>query len=86
VAPNLTDKVADADAGVLGAFSSSAATFRKDITSLLGEPSPVPGGTERRHTCELATGGRVVLIRSTAVVKLILLQWRYADIERREEG
>jgi hypothetical protein len=82
----LTDKVTDPDAEVFRELSSSAAMFRHAITSLLGEPARVDGGAEQRCTWELANGGRVALTSSTAVVKLIVLQKRYADIERREEG
>lgn len=83
---NLTDKLTDPDAELLRELPSSAAMFRKNITSLLGEPARVRGGAEQRCTWELPNGGRVALTSSGAVVNLIVLQKRYADIERRDEG
>jgi hypothetical protein len=82
----LTDRVRDPDAEQSRELSSAAARFRDEVTSLLGDPVRVRGGAESRHTWDLPNGGRVALTASNAVVKLIVLQKRYADIERREES
>jgi len=83
---NLTDKLTDPDPGSVGELAASTLRFREEITDLLGEPTGVRRGTEPRYTWDLANGGRAALTSSRAVVKLIVLQKRYADIERREEG
>jgi hypothetical protein len=86
VTVNLTDKVTDPDAGTARELAASAGRFREEITDLLGEPARVRTGSESRYTWDLANGGRVALTSSSTVVKLMVLQKRYADIERREEG
>jgi hypothetical protein len=81
----LTDKVAEPDANQVAEMRSLAAHFRDEVAVLLGKPANVRGGSDSVHSWDLPNGGRVALRSSAHVVKLIVLQKRYADTERSEE-
>ena len=83
---SLTDKAMHPDAGSVGELSAAAVPFRDEITDVLDEPARVCDGAESLYTWDLVNVGRVALTSSNTVVKLIVLQKRYADIERSEEG
>ena len=82
---SLTDRLRDPDASQAKALSSAAATFRDELSSVLGEPVRSKGGAQSRYTWDLPNQGRIALTDSGGAVKVIVLQKRYADIERREE-
>ncbi|MBF4636304.1 hypothetical protein ITJ38_17985 [Agreia pratensis] len=81
----LTDKVAEPDANQVDEMRSLALHFRNEAAVLLGKPASVRGGSEPVHSWDLPNGGRVAISSSAHVVKLIVLQKRYADTERNEE-
>lgn len=82
---DLTDRIRNADAAQTKAFADIARRLRDDLAAVLGTPVRERGGKDARYTWDLDNGGRVAVAKLNRVVQLIVLQKRYADIERAEE-
>ncbi|OYC97430.1 DUF6301 family protein [Microbacterium sp. Yaish 1] len=82
---DLTDRIRNADAAQTKAFAEIARRLRDDLAAVLGAPVRERGGKDARYTWDLDNGGRVAVAKLNRVVQLIVLQKRYADIERAEE-
>lgn len=85
VSVDLTDRVRDADATQTRVFADIARRLRDDLIAQRGGPAREKGGKHARYTWDLDNGGRVAIAKLDRVVQLIVLQKRYADIEREEE-
>ncbi len=81
----LTDRVRDAGPGLSAALASAAGELRAAVAEQLGAPVRAGRGSSGRSVWDLPNGGRIRLDVSAEVVKLVVLQERYADIERAEE-
>lgn len=84
VGVDVTDRIRQPDAAQTAMFAAAARTVSGQVASILGDPVEVREGTNLRVTWDLHNGGRVAVAHLTRVVQLIVLQQRYADIERRE--
>lgn len=82
---DVTDRIRNADAAQTKAFVDIARRLRDELTAALGAPVQEKGGKDARYTWDLDNGGRVAIAKLNRVVQLIVLQKRYADIERGEE-
>lgn len=60
--------------------------LRRELTGILGSPAASRSGKNPRTSWDLDNGGRVALQRLSAVIQLVILQERYANIERFEES
>ncbi|KAA9085118.1 DUF6301 family protein [Microbacterium radiodurans] len=82
---DLTDRIRDADAVQNRAFADVARRLRDELVAQLGPPAREKSGDDARYTWDLDNGGRVAIAKLDRVVQLIVLQKRYAEIERAEE-
>jgi hypothetical protein len=82
---DVTDRIRNADAGQVKEFEATARRLRDEISTALGGPVREKSGKDARYTWDLDNRGRVAVAKLNRVVQLIVLQERYADIERGEE-
>lgn len=67
-------------------LGSTFDVVRSELVDFLGDPVHVRKGKFPRVTWDLSNGGRVAVERLGSVVQFVVLQERYADIERFEES
>lgn len=82
---DVTDRIRNADAAQVKEFESIARRLRDELSATLGAPVREKSGKDARYTWDLGNRGRVAVAKLNRVVQLIVLQERYADIERGEE-
>lgn len=79
-------RIAQSDDTQGSALNDSFVYVRDQVEAILGEPARSTSGEFPRVSWDLPNRGRVAVQRLGEVVQLVILQERYADVERFEES
>lgn len=83
---HVSSRIDEGDAAQRGELSLAYEDVRSIITGILGDPVRTRRGSIPRTTWDLDSGGRLAVAHLGFVVAVIVIQERYADVERSEES